>query len=263
MIGKCYYCERTFGVAVYGTCVVLSKTRDHIIPINKNGNSRKENLIPCCDQCNQMKSDRFPEDFLEYLKNRIDKYKNKNLNEVYPIEVLDRMLINTELLCKKIEPIRKYLFKSEKKIRHTEQKESKTSKQKKKRAVVYECLKARKENEIIIEKTKSERYKEFQDKVTKLLVERKIYKLIAFCGLEYMLIGFTKANDKPVYFNNAERKIVIQQKRGKDGSGMRGYDFERLIGTIDYLPEKQHLMSVIEFSIKHEKEPEPNFHYED
>lgn len=259
-IGKCYYCERTFGVAVYGTCTVLFRTRDHIIPVNKNGNSRQSNLIPCCDQCNQMKSDRFPEEFLEYLKNRIDKYKSKNLNEVYPIEVLDRMLQNTEILCDKIAPIREHLFKGSKQIKNAD---AKASKKKNKLIVLHESLKLRKQNEIISEKTKSEINNGFQETVTKLLVERKVYQLVAFDGLEYMLVGFSKANNKAVYFNHTERKIVIQQKYGNQRAGLRGYEFERLVGTIDYIPEKQHLMSVIEFSIKHEKDPEPNFHYED
>ncbi len=106
--------------------------------------------------------------------------------------------------------------------------------------------------------------KKFDDEADRQKKEReKVLRLIGFCGKEYMLIGFTKANNKPCYFNATEMTIVIQNKRSNEREGLRAYDFERLVGIVDYLECKKNIMIGIEFTIKYNKEPEPTFHYED
>lgn len=58
--GICYYCGRKFPPA--------SLTMDHIIPLGKGGKSVKENLVPCCKECNNKKKNLLPIEWVEYLE---------------------------------------------------------------------------------------------------------------------------------------------------------------------------------------------------
>ena len=58
--GICYYCGRAFPPA--------DLTMDHLIPIARGGKSIKENLVPCCKECNNQKKNLLPSEWNEYLE---------------------------------------------------------------------------------------------------------------------------------------------------------------------------------------------------
>ena len=58
--GTCYYCSQKVGYA--------NLTMDHIIPLSRGGRSTKDNLVPCCKECNNRKKDLLPMEWDEYLK---------------------------------------------------------------------------------------------------------------------------------------------------------------------------------------------------
>ena len=115
MSQKCYYCERKFDIAVYGTNAPLAKTRDHIVPLVKNGSSKKENFVDACSGCNRIKNDMLLPEFALYLEKRIIKYLVKNTNVLYPIHILERMLENTKRLILEKQHVAHLLFKKPKK----------------------------------------------------------------------------------------------------------------------------------------------------
>ncbi len=45
--GLCYYCKQHFPPR--------ELTMDHLIPLSRGGQSRKNNIVPCCKQCNNQK----------------------------------------------------------------------------------------------------------------------------------------------------------------------------------------------------------------
>ncbi len=62
--GICYYCRQRFPAS--------SLTMDHIIPLARGGKSVKENLVPCCKDCNNKKKNMLPVEWSEYLNNLKD-----------------------------------------------------------------------------------------------------------------------------------------------------------------------------------------------
>lgn len=59
---------------IIGTCVYCgdpAQTLDHVIPRGRPGWDRPDNEVPCCSLCNQSKSDRTPEEWAAYLRQRI------------------------------------------------------------------------------------------------------------------------------------------------------------------------------------------------
>jgi 5-methylcytosine-specific restriction endonuclease McrA len=57
--GLCHYCGRTFPPA--------ELTMDHIIPIARGGKSVRNNLVPCCKECNSRKKYLLPMEWDEYM----------------------------------------------------------------------------------------------------------------------------------------------------------------------------------------------------
>ena len=47
---RCFYCGVEFNCE-------NSPTRDHVIPISKDGNNTKDNIVPACQSCNSRKGD--------------------------------------------------------------------------------------------------------------------------------------------------------------------------------------------------------------
>ena len=63
--GKCYYCQQ----------IVSFKelTMDHLVPLTRGGRSTRDNLVPSCKACNNLKKNMLPlewEAYLETLKSR-------------------------------------------------------------------------------------------------------------------------------------------------------------------------------------------------
>lgn len=58
--GTCYYCGLKVGYA--------NLTMDHIIPLARGGRSTKDNLVPCCKECNNKKKGSLPVEWEEYLE---------------------------------------------------------------------------------------------------------------------------------------------------------------------------------------------------
>lgn len=57
--GTCYYCGRKAGIK--------NLTMDHIIPLSRGGRSTKDNLVPCCKECNNKKKSSLPVEWEEYM----------------------------------------------------------------------------------------------------------------------------------------------------------------------------------------------------
>lgn len=58
--GTCYYCGKKVGYA--------DLTMDHVIPLVRGGRSTKDNLVPCCKECNTRKKSSLPVEWEEYLE---------------------------------------------------------------------------------------------------------------------------------------------------------------------------------------------------
>jgi len=58
--GICYYCRKKFKAS--------ELTLDHIIPIIRGGRSVKENMVPCCKECNNKKRYLLPMEWKEYME---------------------------------------------------------------------------------------------------------------------------------------------------------------------------------------------------
>jgi len=57
--GECYYC---------GTYVGIKElTMDHLVPLSRGGRSTKDNLVPCCKECNTKKRTMLPVEWEEYI----------------------------------------------------------------------------------------------------------------------------------------------------------------------------------------------------
>jgi 5-methylcytosine-specific restriction protein A len=62
--GKCYYCHQVFPYK--------DLTMDHLVPLARGGRSTKQNLVPCCKECNNRKKSMLPLEWEEFLRqNRI------------------------------------------------------------------------------------------------------------------------------------------------------------------------------------------------
>ena len=57
--GTCYYCGQKVGYA--------NLTMDHVIPLARGGRSTRDNLVPCCKECNTKKKGSLPVEWDEYL----------------------------------------------------------------------------------------------------------------------------------------------------------------------------------------------------
>jgi 5-methylcytosine-specific restriction protein A len=58
--GLCHYCGRH---------VPYKKiTMDHLVPLARGGRSTKQNLVPSCKACNNLKKSMLPLEWLEYLE---------------------------------------------------------------------------------------------------------------------------------------------------------------------------------------------------
>ena len=57
--GLCHYCGLKFP---HGEL-----TMDHLVPLSRGGRSTKENLVPCCKDCNTRKRTMLPLEWEDYL----------------------------------------------------------------------------------------------------------------------------------------------------------------------------------------------------
>ena len=58
--GACYYCGQSL--------MHKELTMDHIVPLARGGRSTKDNLVPCCKNCNTKKKSMLPIEWNEYLE---------------------------------------------------------------------------------------------------------------------------------------------------------------------------------------------------
>ena len=59
--GTCWYCGQQVGFS--------NLTMDHVIPLARGGRSTKDNLVPCCKECNTRKKSLLPVEWDEYMDN--------------------------------------------------------------------------------------------------------------------------------------------------------------------------------------------------
>ena len=59
--GKCYFCGKKTSFK--------NLTMDHLVPLSRGGRSTKDNLVPCCKNCNNKKKSMLPLEWEEYLEN--------------------------------------------------------------------------------------------------------------------------------------------------------------------------------------------------
>lgn len=65
--GVCWFCGVRVGFHAL--------TMDHVIPLARGGRSTKDNLVPCCKECNTKKKSSLPvewDEYMEQLKERRD-----------------------------------------------------------------------------------------------------------------------------------------------------------------------------------------------
>lgn len=58
--GTCWYCSQKVGFH--------NLTMDHVIPLARGGRSTKDNLVPCCKDCNTKKKNALPIEWDEYME---------------------------------------------------------------------------------------------------------------------------------------------------------------------------------------------------
>lgn len=58
--GICHYCQRQVPRE--------ELTMDHLLPLARGGRSTKNNLVPCCKDCNNRKKSMLPLEWEEYLQ---------------------------------------------------------------------------------------------------------------------------------------------------------------------------------------------------
>ena len=92
---KCFYCERPFNVAHYGTNKPCAQTRDHVIPVSRGGVKTAINMVYSCIECNNFKANLLPEDFIKEVKYYID---NDFTFRTIPWTRLHLIIKNTEWL---------------------------------------------------------------------------------------------------------------------------------------------------------------------
>lgn len=68
---ECYYC----GDAYNSINKTKLRTKDHIQPISKGGTNRIENIVFCCHECNNKKSNTTLEEFRENISEKAEKAK--------------------------------------------------------------------------------------------------------------------------------------------------------------------------------------------
>lgn len=57
--GLCHYCRNKFAYS--------ELTMDHLVPLARGGRSTKDNLVPCCKECNNLKKSMLPLEWEDYL----------------------------------------------------------------------------------------------------------------------------------------------------------------------------------------------------
>ena len=60
--GVCYYCTKHFKPK--------ELTMDHITPIIRGGKTTKNNIVPCCKECNNEKKYLLPIEWQEYIRKK-------------------------------------------------------------------------------------------------------------------------------------------------------------------------------------------------
>lgn len=109
----CFYCERIFSDSLPPDYILhgipLLRTRDHIIPLSKGGSNHYSNKVACCHQCNKLKADNMPEDFIILLHL---KASNKNFHG-YTKKDFYKIIANTITLIETIKPRREKLFRKD------------------------------------------------------------------------------------------------------------------------------------------------------
>ncbi len=60
--GACYYCSK----------IIVHKelTMDHLVPLARGGRSNKDNLVPCCKDCNNKKKTMLAVEWEEYINKK-------------------------------------------------------------------------------------------------------------------------------------------------------------------------------------------------
>ena len=58
--GLCHYCRKSFSYK--------DLTMDHLVPLVRGGRSSKDNLVPCCKACNNLKKSMLPLEWEEFLE---------------------------------------------------------------------------------------------------------------------------------------------------------------------------------------------------
>ena len=58
--GTCWYCGQKVGYH--------NLTMDHVIPLARGGRSTKDNLVPCCKECNTQKKNALPIEWDAYME---------------------------------------------------------------------------------------------------------------------------------------------------------------------------------------------------
>lgn len=108
---KCFYCERELNDKsdIEPENPWLDLTKDHVIPKSKGGSGDIRNIRICCAQCNKLKADRTPEEFQEFLEDRIA--NGKYGNGLYRRATFVRILENVKHLIKAIEPHRSKIYR--------------------------------------------------------------------------------------------------------------------------------------------------------
>ena len=59
--GVCHYCKQRFHAR--------DLTMDHVVPLVRGGHTTKNNVVPCCKDCNNKKKYMLPLEWDEYLQN--------------------------------------------------------------------------------------------------------------------------------------------------------------------------------------------------
>lgn len=58
--GRCYYCQQIVSFQ--------ELTMDHLVPLTRGGRSTRDNLVPACKSCNNLKKNMLPLEWEEYLE---------------------------------------------------------------------------------------------------------------------------------------------------------------------------------------------------
>lgn len=99
----CYYCERPYGLMVRGN--PLLRTKDHIIPICKEGNNSNLNILYCCHKCNSLKGGDTLDEFIKKLRSMFSTNRTK-----WNASYLGTVLKNATALMSEIEPYKEKLL---------------------------------------------------------------------------------------------------------------------------------------------------------